>query len=300
MPSSRNAPRITRRSHTTSKTEARGPVRDRYVKVRSSRRYARMIPMSAPAPVPLRVDRVSVNRGGVVALRGVTVAFLPGSATALVGPNGSGKTTLLEVLAGLQPVDRGTVVGRPTLVSLVSHGARRPWLPLTVREVIRMARFAPGLIPRRLAARDHDAVARAASRLEVEALLGLQMEALSAGQRQRVMVAQALAREAPLILLDEPVTGLDLGSQERILQIVAEESSAGRTVILSTHHLDEARHCDRVILLAGRVVAQGTPDEVLCPECLREAYGDRVLGDHHEHDHSHDLILIDDHGHGGH
>ena len=248
----------------------------------------------------LRVDQVSVNRGGVVALRDVTVAFPAGSATALVGPNGSGKTTLLEVLAGLRPVDRGAVVGRPPVISLVSHGGRRPWFPLTVREVLRMARFAPGVIPRRLAARDHEAVDRAARRLEVEGLLGIQMDALSAGQCQRVMVAQALAREAPLILLDEPVTGLDLASQERIFQVVAEERNVGRTVILSTHHLDEARHCDRVILLAGRVVAQGTPDEVLCPECLREAYGDRVLGDHRYHDHPHDLILGDDHGHGGH
>ena len=248
----------------------------------------------------LRVDQVSVNRGGVVALREVTVSFPAGSTTALVGPNGSGKTTLLEVLAGLWPVEQGTVAGRPPVVSLVSHGDRRPWFPLTVREVLRMARFTPGIIPRRLVARDHEAVDRAAGRLEVEGLLGTQMDALSAGQCQRVMVAQALAREAPLILLDEPVTGLDLASQEMILRIMTEERNVGRTVILSTHHLDEARHCDRVILLAGRVVAQGTPNEVLCPECLREAYGDRVLGDHRDHDHPHDLILVDDHGHGGH
>ena len=254
--------------------------------------------MSGPAA--LLVEQVSVNRGSVVALRNVTVAFPAGSATALVGPNGSGKTTLLEVLAGLLSADRGSVVGRPSVVSLVRHGVQRPWLPLTVREVLRMARFAPGIFPNRLTARDYDAVNRAAGRLEIDGLLGTQMNVLSAGECQRVMVAQALAREAPLVLLDEPVTGLDLASQERILQIVAEERDGGRTVILSTHHLDEARHCDRVILLAGRVVAQGTPDEVLCPECLREAYGDRVLGDHRDHDHPHDLILVDDHGHGGH
>ena len=248
----------------------------------------------------LLVNEVSVNRGSVVALRDVTVAFPAGSVTALVGPNGSGKTTLIEVLAGLRSADRGAVVGRPSVVSLVSHGNRRPWLPLTVREVLRMARFSQGFPPRRLAARDHEAVNHAAGRLEVEELLGMQMDELSPGQRQRVMVAQALAREAPLILLDEPITGLDLASQERIFQIVAEEKDVGRTVILSTHHLDEARHCDRVILLAGRVVAQGTPDEVLCPEHLREAYGDRVLGDHRDHDHPHDLLLVDDHGHGGH
>ncbi len=254
--------------------------------------------MSGPAA--LLVEQVSVNRGSVVALRDVTVAFPAGSATALVGPNGSGKTTLLEVLAGLLSADRGSVVGRPSVVSLVRHGVQRPWLPLTVREVLRMARFAPGIFPNRLTARDYDAVNRAAGRLEIDGLLGTQMNVLSGGECQRVMVAQALAREAPLVLLDEPVTGLDLASQERILQIVAEERDGGRTVILSTHHLDEARHCDRVILLAGRVVAQGTADQVLCPEHLRDAYGDRVLGDHRHHDHPHDLILVDDHGHGGH
>jgi ABC-type Mn2+/Zn2+ transport system ATPase subunit len=111
-------------------------------------------------------------------------------------------------------------------------------------------------------------------------------------------VAQALAREADVLLLDEPITGLDLLSQERILAVIEEERHDGRTVVLTTHHLDEARHCDEVVVLDGRLVAVGPPDDILVPAVLREAYGERVLGDHAHHAHAHDLVLVDDHGHG--
>jgi ABC-type Mn2+/Zn2+ transport system ATPase subunit len=98
-------------------------------------------------------------------------------------------------------------------------------------------------------------------------------------------------------LLDEPLTGLDLPSQERILAVIAAATADGAIVVVSTHHLDEARHCDQVALLAGRVVAAGRPDAVLVAERLRETYGPRTLGDHHGHDHSHSLLVLDDHGH---
>jgi len=104
----------------------------------------------------------------------------------------------------------------------------------------------------------------------------------------------------PLLLLDEPITGLDLASQERILEVLEEETTRDVTVVLSTHHLDEARHCDRVLLLAGRLVADGSPDEVLRPDLLRRAFGERVLGDHASHDHAEGLLLLDEHGHGEH
>ena len=86
---------------------------------------------------------------------------------------------------------------------------------------------------------------------------------LSGGQRQRVLVAQALVARPDLLLLDEPITGLDLASQQRILEVIADETAAGTSVVLSTHHLGEARHTDRVLLLAGCIVADGPPDEVL-------------------------------------
>ena len=133
----------------------------------------------------------------------------------------------------------------------------------------------------------------AAGRRGSRALLDKPLDRLSFGQRQRVLVAQALAREADLLLLDEPITGLDLISQERILSVIGQERDAGRIVVLSTHHLDEARHCDQVLVLDGRLVAAGTPDEVLTPDVLRQAYGERVLDNH-----ARGLVLVDAHGHG--
>ena len=255
--------------------------------------------MDASADTLQLVD-VTVRRAGRLALDSVTVAFGPGTSTALVGPNGSGKTTLLEVLAGLLPPDSGRLLSPVTRVALVTQDKHHHWLPLTVGEVVRMARFDRLPLPRRLSADDRAAVDDAVTRLEVGDLLHRQVGELSSGQRQRTLVAQALARQAPLLLLDEPITGLDLASQERILEVVGQETAAGTTVVITTHNLDEARHCDRVLVLDRRLVAEGTPDEVLRPAVLREAYGDRVLGDHAGHDHAHDLLIVDDHGHGSH
>jgi ABC-type Mn2+/Zn2+ transport system ATPase subunit len=249
----------------------------------------------------LQLQAVSVVRGERIALEDVTAELTVGSATALVGPNGSGKTTLLEVLAGLRTPTSGRVVGPvggPPSVAVVTQRHNGGWMPLTVREVLRMGRFRPRMLPRRLRPQDHAVVASVAERLAVTHLFDTPVDELSFGQRQRVLVAQALARQADLLLLDEPITGLDLVSQERILAVLDEERAAGRTVVLSTHHLDEARHCDQVLVLDGRLVAAGPPASVLVPDVLREAYGERVLGDHAHHDHDHDLLLIDDHGHG--
>ncbi|MED5599607.1 MAG: metal ABC transporter ATP-binding protein [Actinomycetota bacterium] len=236
---------------------------------------------------------VTLVRGGLPALDCIHVDFPPGTATALVGPNGSGKTTLLEVLAGLRAPTTGLIVGERPSVAFVAQRHPGTWIPLTVGEVLRMARFRSTFLPRRLGPSDHAAVDTAAGRLGIRAFLNKPLNRLSSGQRQRVLVAQALAREADLLLLDEPITGLDLISQERILNVISQERDAGRTVVLSTHHLDEARHCDQVLVLDGRLVAVGAPNEVLTPDVLREAYGDRVLDDN-----ARGLVLVDDHGHG--
>src|ERR687897_206500 len=124
---------------------------------------------------------------------------------------------------------------------------------------------------------DRAAVNRSLERLGVADLARRQLHELSGGQRQRVLVAQGLAQEADLLLLDEPVTGLDVVSRELILEAVAAEQAAGRTVVLSTHDLTDARQADRVMLLANRLVAFGAPDEVLTDRPLAAAYGGRVL-----------------------
>jgi len=151
---------------------------------------------------------------------------------------------------------------------------------------------------RRLGAADRTAIADAAERLDVGSLTNRQFHELSGGQQQRVRVARALAGRPHILLLDEPITGLDLLSQQLILHVIADETARGTIVVVTTHHLDEARHCDTVMLLATGLVASGSPDQVLEPDNLRLAFGDRILGDHNEHDHHHEMLILDDHGHG--
>ena len=253
-------------------------------------------------PGRIAAQGISVAYGSTLALDEVSFSLTPGTSTALVGPNGSGKTTLLHVLAGLRRPSRGTLDlgghGPIALVAQQSHQAR--WMPLTVGEVLRMGRYGRRGLIGRLGDRDHQLVAEAAQRMKVDDLTNRQVSELSGGQRQRVLVAQALAQDAGLLLLDEPITGLDLPSQQRILDVIAEETAAGATVLLSTHHLDEAHHCDRVLLLSGRLVADGPPEAVLTPARLRETYGARLLGDHADHGHPTELLILDEHGHGNH
>ena len=144
----------------------------------------------------------------------------------------------------------------------------------------------------RITRSDRDEVRGVAERLDVADLLHRSFSELSGGQRQRVLVAQALIGSPQLLLLDEPITGLDLPSQEAILGIVDQEVDRGSTVVFSTHHLEEAKRAKRVMLLAGCVIADGAPDEVLQPEHLAKAFGGRLLQVGGE------SLLVDDHGHG--
>jgi manganese transport system ATP-binding protein len=208
---------------------------------------------------------------------------LPAGATvALIGPNGSGKSTLLRALAGLLDPRAGTldVPARQTqgavAIVLQATDVDRS-LPVTVREAVTMARYAVRGPFGRLQADDRDAVRAALESMEVADLAGRQIHELSGGQRQRVLVAQGLAQQAELLLLDEPITGLDIVSRGLILAAIEAERDAGRTVVVTTHDLDDARRADLVMLLANRVVAFGPPDEVLTDEPLSAAYGGRVL-----------------------
>ncbi len=139
---------------------------------------------------------------------------------------------------------------------------------------------------------DREEIRHVAERLEVVDLMGRSFGELSGGQRQRVLVAQALIGAPGLLLLDEPITGLDLPSQETILRIIDEEVARGAAVVFSTHHLEEAKRADRVMLLAGCVIADGAAPEVLRPEYLAMAFGGRLLKVGAE------AMLVDDHGHG--
>ena len=236
---------------------------------------------------------VCVHYGSVVALAPSSLQIEAGTSTALVGPNGSGKSTLLGLLAGLVRPTAGAITVAPgrriAFVAQQQHQHR--WMPLSVEDVLRMGRYAARGLLGRLGAVDRAAIEDAARRLDVVDLRRRPFGELSGGQRQRVLVAQALASEPDLLLLDEPITGLDLASQERILEIIATETASGAAVVMSTHHLGEARRTDRVLLLAGCIIASGPPDEVLQPTLLAEAFGNRLVRS------GPDTLVVDEHGH---
>ncbi len=227
----------------------------------------------------LRVDDLTVRHGDVTALRNASLTVTPGAPLAVIGPNGSGKSTLLRAIAGLAEPTHGRITlpgGRPPALVLQSTDVDRS-VPITVRDTVAAARYPSVGLLRRFTRHDHDVVDGALRRLAVADLAHRQLHDLSGGQRQRVMVAQGLAQEASVLLLDEPVTGLDVVSRALILDIVDEERADGRIILLTTHNLDDAMRCDQVLLLAGAPVAIGRPDEVLREEHLTRAFGGRFI-----------------------
>ena len=241
-----------------------------------------------------RLDDASVRYADVIALDRTTTSFEASRSVALVGANGSGKSTLLLLLAGLLSPTAGTVEraeGMEAAFVAQQHG-HHDWMPLPVEEVLKMGCYRRRGLLGRITRADREEIRHVAERLEVVDLMGRSFGELSGGQRQRVLVAQALIGAPGLLLLDEPITGLDLPSQETILRIIDEEVARGAGVVFSTHHLEEAKRANRVMLLAGCVIADGAAPDVLQPEYLTMAFGGRLLKVGTE------ALLVDDHGHG--
>lgn len=254
-----------------------------------------------------------VAYGSHTVLSSATFTVPSGKVTSLVGPNGAGKSSLLNAIVGLVEPTTGSlsVLGAPAAkvrrrVAYVLQSAKvDERLPITVRETVVMGRYAARGAFGRLTAEDRRAVDLVLDRLDIADLARRHLHELSGGQRQRVFVAQGLVQGADLLLLDEPVTGLDVVSRGVILDVVAAERAAGRTVMMTTHDLAEASGTDHVLLLAGRVVAAGPPDEVLTTDNLAAAYGGRILRlsdgmvliddpHHHAPGHDHALCETDD------
>jgi len=259
----------------------------------------------SPGTPAVSADGLVLAHEGHVALDSVAFRIPRGTAAAVIGPNGSGKSSLLDAIAGLLAPAAGrlevlgTSPGRARVAYVLQHTATPRHLPVTVREVVTMGRYGRTGLTGRLGREGRDAIDRALERVDMAEHAGRQLQELSGGQRQRVLVAQGLAAEAELLLLDEPMTGLDVVSVEQVLRVVEEERDAGRTVLFSTHDLAEAARADLVLLLAGRLVAAGPPAEALAEVHLADAYRGRlvdvaglsVLDEPHHHagdDHGHD------------
>ena len=249
---------------------------------------------------------VVIHRGSTVAVHESDFTVPGGCITAIIGPNGSGKSTLLHAIAGLLPMSSGklTVLGSSPdesqrQVSYVLQYTTVPaGTPLTVAETVMMGRYPNVGLLGRPSQEDRRIVADAMDRLKIADLAKRHLTELSGGQRQRVYVAQGIAQDHQMLLLDEPLTGLDLVSARTIDGIIHEEPEGGCTVVLTTHDLAEARAADHVILMAGRVVAAGPPAEALTRDSLITAYGLGALHEtdleapvlpteHHDHDHDH-------------
>ncbi len=216
--------------------------------------------------------------------------------TAVIGPNGSGKSTLLNAIAGLIEPRAGsiTVFGREParmhrqVAYVLQATTVHETMPITVRETVLMGRYAAAGHFRPLRRADRNACRAAMEALGISDLAGRHLAELSGGQRQRVFVAQGLAQGSEILLLDEPVTGLDLVSMERIRRAISSELESGTTVVTTTHDVADAGNADHVILMAGKVHTEGPPAVALNPDRLSDAYG---IGIVHLEDGS---IVLDD------
>ncbi len=232
----------------------------------------------------LDVRHISVHYNGRVALDDITFHLHEGERIAVVGPNGAGKSTLFKVIAGVLPPETGEVNisgSRPrehVCIAYIPQRSQVDWnFPVSVADVVMMGRSAKlGLLnwPRK---RDWQYVRGALETVELSDLAARQISELSGGQQQRMFIARALAQEAELMLMDEPLSGLDTPAQESLLNLLDTLRHQNVTVIVATHDLDQAaRHFDRIMLLNHRIIAFDIPQNVMHTDHLLQAYGGRL------------------------
>ncbi|WP_420098687.1 zinc ABC transporter ATP-binding protein AztA [Corynebacterium sp.] len=205
---------------------------------------------------PLRLTDISHRYARIPSLRRISITLEPGTVTALVGGNGSGKSTMLGILAGTLRPTSGTVAGVPGNTALVpQHSVAPDLFPVTVRRTVSMGRWRDRGLLRPLTRRDRELIDTSMDRMGITDLADRTLSDLSGGQRQRTFIAQGLAQQAPLLLLDEPLSAVDTATVTMIDEAVREESRDGVTVVIATHHRHQADSADRVIVLDhGRVV----------------------------------------------
>jgi ABC-type Mn2+/Zn2+ transport system ATPase subunit len=200
---------------------------------------------------------------------------------AVLGPNGAGKSTLLKVIAGVLPPSQGTVEafgedpGEHICIAYVPQRSQVDWnFPVSVRDVVMMGRIGKLGLLRRPGPVDWATVDHALETVNLSELRGRQISQLSGGQQQRMFIARAIAQEAEIMLMDEPLTGLDVNSQVDILHILDNLRTQRVTVLVALHDLKlAAEHFEAVMLLNHRLIGLGTPGEVFSETHMAEAYG---------------------------
>jgi manganese/iron transport system ATP-binding protein len=250
---------------------------------RSRSLIKRPAPHDAEAPI-LEASRLTVRYNGHPALEDVSFRLGSGERVAVVGPNGAGKSTLFKVIAGVLDPTVGEVQvaghcpGGHICIAYVPQRSQVDWtFPVTVADVVMMGRAGRVGLLRRPQRGDWERVRQCLQVVGMTDLADRQIGELSGGQQQRMFIARALAQEAALMLMDEPLTGLDVPAQEDIFHIMDELQQRQVTVMVSTHDLNlAAERFDRVMLLNKRLLGIGRPNDVFTPERLRAAYGDHL------------------------
>ena len=244
-------------------------------------------------------DVTVTYRNGHTALTHASFSVPKGTITALVGVNGAGKSTLFKAIMGFVPVAAGkvTILGlsvrealKRNLVAYVPQAEEVDWtFPVLVEDVVMMGRYGHMNWLRIPTKRDHEMVEEALSRVNMTAYRKRQIGELSGGQRKRVFLARALAQEGQVILLDEPFTGVDVTTEEQIVDLLGKLRDEGRVMLVSTHNLGSVPDfCDRTVFVKGTVIASGPTAETFTEANLERAFGGVlrhfILGGHDLHD----------------
>ncbi len=233
----------------------------------------------------IRIEALGVTLGRRPVLEGVHASLEPGRLIGIVGPNGAGKSTLVRAMLGLvSHAGRVSIDGedraamrRADLARTLAYlpqGQTLHW-PLDVERLVGLGRL-PHLAPMsRISATDREAIERAMLKTDVVAFRGRIATELSGGERARVLIARALAVEAPALVVDEPLASLDPRHQIDVMALLQSEARAGGLIVAVLHDLTmAARYCDRLLLLdRGRLVAEGPPLDVLSADRLASVYG---------------------------
>lgn len=265
------------------------------------------------APNGLVVNDITVAyRNGLTALRHASFAVPRGTITGLVGVNGAGKSTLFKAIMGFVPLTEGSVeiLGMPArealrqnLVAYVPQAEEVDWnFPVLVEDVVMMGRYGHMNFLRIPSRRDHEMVAQALERVNMAEFRKRQIGELSGGQRKRVFLARALAQEGQIILLDEPFTGVDVTTEEQIIELLRSLRDEGRVMLVSTHNLGSVPDfCDRTVFVKGTVLAYGKTENTFNEENLEKAFGGVlrhfILGGtdlHDDEDARHVRVITDD------
>jgi ABC-type Mn2+/Zn2+ transport system ATPase subunit len=225
----------------------------------------------------IEASGLAAGYGGRPAISGVSFALHRGERMALLGPNGGGKTTLLRALLGELPPLAGELRVGARCATVPQTERSQLDYPVSALDVAAMGALSRLPWWRRPGRREREGALEALRRVGLGELAGETFGKLSGGQRQRVLVARSLVQEAEVLLLDEPFSGLDRPSSERLEALIDDLAGEGRALMIATHDLEQARHCDSVLCLNRSQIAVGPPEEALSLEVLEATYGGTIV-----------------------